>query len=57
MESGAAPVRLFAVDAKDETAKAFYERFEMTPAPNNPLRLFLIYKDLKLMYEKPLSPD
>lgn len=51
MDSGAAPVRLFAVDAKDENAKAFYERFEMIPSPQNPMRLFLSYKDLKPIYE------
>lgn len=46
MESGAAPVRLFVVDAKDEEAKAFYTRFDMTPLPQNPMRLFLSYKTL-----------
>lgn len=52
MEKGAAPVRLFIVDAKDEEAKAFYERFEldMLVSSQNPMRLFLSYKDLKLLF-------
>lgn len=51
MRSGAAPVRFFVVDAKDEEAKAFYERFDMIPAPQNPLRLYLSYKTLRLEFE------
>jgi GNAT superfamily N-acetyltransferase len=50
MESGAAPVRLFMVDAKDDEAKAFYDRYDLTPSPQHPMRLFLFYKDLKLIY-------
>lgn len=50
MESGAAPVRFFIVDAKDEAAKAFYERFDMIPAPENTLRLYLSYKTLRQLF-------
>ena len=52
MEKGAAPVRRFIVDAKDEEAKAFYERFEvdMLVSSRNPMRLFLSYKDLKPLF-------
>jgi GNAT superfamily N-acetyltransferase len=50
MEDGPAPVRLFVVDAKDDEAKAFYERFDMDPSPQNPMRLFLSYKDLKPLF-------
>ena len=46
MENGPAPVRLFIVDAKDDQAKAFYERFNMIPSPHNLMRLFLSYKTL-----------
>lgn len=52
MEKGAAPVRLFVVDAKDEEAKAFYLRFELdilVPS-QNPMRLFLSYKNLKPLF-------
>jgi GNAT superfamily N-acetyltransferase len=54
MESEAAPpVRLFVVDAKDEEAKAFYERFDMFPSPHDPLRLFLSYKTLQAVLSEP----
>lgn len=52
MQSGAAPVRLFVVDAKDETAKAFYQRFDLIAAPENPLRLYLSYKTLRSLFEE-----
>jgi GNAT superfamily N-acetyltransferase len=51
MQNGAAPVRLFVVDAKDEEAKAFYERFGMLTSPANPMRLFLSYKTLSAILE------
>lgn len=50
MESGAAPVRLFVVDAKDEEAKRFYEKFDMIPSTVNPLRLFLSYKTVRDLF-------
>lgn len=55
MRSGAAPVRVFVVDAKDEDAKAFYERFDMSAAPHNPLRLFLSYKTLRAEFESEME--
>ncbi len=51
MNDGPAPVRLFVVDAKDEEAKRFYERFDMVASPHNPMRLFLLYKDLVPIFE------
>lgn len=50
MESGPAPVRLFVVDAMDEDALRFYKRFDMVPAPHDPHRLFLSYKDLRALF-------
>lgn len=35
------------VDAKDESAKNFYERFGFTPMPEHPRRLFLTMKQLR----------
>lgn len=52
IQSGAAPVRFFIVDAKDEVAKAFYQRFDMIPASENPMRLFLSYKTLRQTFEE-----
>ena len=53
MRDGPAPVRLFVVDAKDDEARAFYERMRMVPSPSDPLRLFLGYKDLRTVFETP----
>ena len=52
IESGAAPVRLFVVDAMDEEAKAFYQRFDMLPSPVDPMRLFLSYKTLAAIFSE-----
>jgi len=35
------------VHAKDEAAKAFYQRFGFEPSPTDPFRLFLLMKDIK----------
>lgn len=56
MLSGPAPVRLFVVDAIDEGAKVFYEQFGMRSAPDNPMRLFLHYKDLRSVLGNTVSP-
>lgn len=51
MKSGPGPIRLFVVDAMDDDARSFYERFDMKAAPNNPYRLYLSYKDLRALFE------
>jgi len=35
------------VQAKDEGARAFYQRFGFEPSPKDPYRLFLLIKDIK----------
>ncbi len=50
MEQGPAPVRLFVVDAKDDAAVKFYQKFDMTSGPHDPFRLFLHYKDLRGLF-------
>ena len=40
-------VRAVLVLAKDEDARAFYERFDFEPSPVDPLQMFLLMKDLK----------
>ena len=37
----------FAVHAKDESAKRFYERFGFVPSASDPLHLFRLIKDLR----------
>lgn len=39
--------RAVMVHAKDEGAKAFYQRFGFAPSPADPFRMFLLMKDIK----------
>ena len=39
--------RAFVVDAKDEDALRFYAQFNMMAAPQEPNRLYLLFKDIK----------
>jgi GNAT superfamily N-acetyltransferase len=40
-------IRAFAVHAKDASARRFYEHFDFTASPTDPLHLFLLIKDLR----------
>jgi predicted N-acetyltransferase YhbS len=40
-------VRALIAHAKDERAKAFYERFDFEPSPTDPLHMFLLMKDIR----------
>jgi hypothetical protein len=42
-----AGIRAFAVHAKDETARRFYEHFGFIPSPTDPLHLFLLIKEIR----------
>lgn len=42
-----AGIRAFIVHAKDDRARAFYERFGFSPSPSDPLHLYLLIKDLR----------
>lgn len=44
-----AGIRAFAVHAKDDEARAFYEHFNFRPSPTDPLHLFLLLKDVKAL--------
>lgn len=46
-----AGLRAFLVHAKDESAKAFYERFGFQPAPHNEFHLFLKMSDIRASLE------
>lgn len=52
VEQGAAPVRFFLVDAKNEKAKAYYLRFGMKPLGDDTLRLYLSYKQIQASLQK-----
>ena len=42
-----AGIRALAVHAKDDDARAFYERFGFVPAPTDPYHLFVLLKDVR----------
>jgi GNAT superfamily N-acetyltransferase len=42
-----AGIRAFAVHAKDDKARAFYERFDFIPSPADPYHLFRLLKDIR----------
>jgi GNAT superfamily N-acetyltransferase len=42
-----AGIRAFAVHAKDDKARTFYEHFNFVQSPTDPLHLFLLIKDLR----------
>ena len=42
-----AGIRAFAVHAKDESARRFYEHFEFVPFPTDPMHLFVLLKDVR----------
>jgi GNAT superfamily N-acetyltransferase len=42
-----AGIRAFAVHAKDDEARSFYERFDFVPSPSDPYHLFRLLKDIR----------
>ena len=42
-----AGIRAFAVHAKDDDAKRFYEKFDFIPSPVDPMHLFVLLKDVR----------
>lgn len=44
-----AGIRAFAVHAKDDEARAFYEHFDFVPSPVDPCHLFRLMKDIRGM--------
>jgi GNAT superfamily N-acetyltransferase len=42
-----AGIRAFAVHAKDDAARRYYERFGLIAAPSDPFHLFVLMKDLR----------
>ena len=49
--AGIAGIRAFAVHAKDDEARAFYERFDFVPSPSDPYHLFRLLKDIRAIRE------
>lgn len=44
-----AGIRAFVVHAKDEDARAFYERYDFLPSPTDPFHLFILLKDVRAL--------
>ena len=44
-----AGIRAFAVHAKDDEARRFYQHFDFIPSPTDPLHLFVLLKDVRRM--------
>ncbi|MGI8772110.1 MAG: GNAT family N-acetyltransferase [Acidobacteriaceae bacterium] len=42
-----AGIRALAVHAKDDEARRYYERFDFSPSPTDPLHLFALLKDIR----------
>lgn len=47
-----AGIRAFAVHAKDDQARAFYERFDLIASPTDPYHLFILLKDVRAALPK-----
>lgn len=45
-----AGIRAFAVHAKDDEAKSFYEHFNFVPLPSDPYHLFRLLKDIRALF-------
>jgi GNAT superfamily N-acetyltransferase len=50
-----AGIRAFAVHAKDEAARRFYEHFDFVPSPTDPMHLFVLLKDVRRILESKSS--
>lgn len=46
-----AGIRAFAVHAKDDDARRYYERFGFIPSPSDGYQLFVLVKDLRRVGE------
>ncbi len=48
-----AGMRAFAAHAKDDKARAFYERFDFVPSPTDPYHVAILLKDLRAALQQP----
>jgi GNAT superfamily N-acetyltransferase len=47
-----AGIRAIAMHAKDDDARAFYERFGFVPAPTDPYHMFVLLKDVRAILKQ-----
>ena len=50
-----AGIRAFAVHAKDDEARRFYEHFDFISSPTDPMHLFVLLKDVRRIISEPRS--
>ncbi|AOH84467.1 GCN5 family acetyltransferase [Sphingomonas panacis] len=46
-----AGIRAFVVHAKDDNARAFYERHDFLPSPTDPFHMFVLLKDVRALID------
>ena len=46
-----AGIRALVVHAKDEKTRSFYEHFNFSPSPTDPLHLYILLKDIKALFQ------
>ena len=46
-----AGIRAFAVHAKDEEARAFYDKFDFLPSPSDPFHMAILIKDVRALLD------
>ena len=51
--AGIAGIRAFAVHAKGDEARRFYEKFDFIPSPADPMHLFVLLKDVRRIISRP----
>ena len=51
-----AGIHAFAVHAKDNEARAFYEHFDFIASPSDPMHLYLLLKDINVNLRAILTP-
>lgn len=49
--AGIAGLRAFAVHAKDDEARSFYEHFDFIASPTDPMHLFVLLKDIRALID------
>lgn len=47
-----AGIRAFAVHAKDEEARNFYQKFDFIPSPTDPMHLFVLLEDVRRILQR-----
>jgi hypothetical protein len=44
-------IRAFAIHTKDDQARRFYERFKFVPTPTDPMHLYLLLENVRMVLD------